>query len=157
MPAATLPAEIDRFDAPPDADDVRGLRRRRVFAWAVDGVVCFVLAMAAGLVIWPLSFLFPPLLALLALVPLVYNTLLIAGPRRGTWGQRLAGVELVPPSGARATKLQAASHFIVFYLSVAFTWGLVLAWSFFNPRKRLLHDVACGLVARRRKAEEPSA
>jgi uncharacterized RDD family membrane protein YckC len=155
--ATTLPAEIERHDAPPDADDVRGLRRRRVFAWAVDVVVCFVLAMAAGLVIWPLSFFFPPLLALLALVPLTYNALLISGLRRSTWGQRLAGVELVPSIGDRAGLLQAASHFIVFYMSVTFTSGLILAWSFFNPRKRLLHDVLTGLVARRRKSEEPSA
>lgn len=157
MLATTLPAEIERLDAPPDADDVRGLRRRRVFAWAVDGAICFVLAMVAGLVIWPLSLFFPPLLALLALVPLIYNALLISGPRRGTWGQRLAGVELVPLVGGRASLLQAGAHFIVFYLSVAFTWGLILAWGFFNPRKRLLHDVLTGLVARRRKTEDGSA
>lgn len=153
MQATALPAEIERFDAPQDADDVRGLRRRRVFAWAMDGAICFVLAMVAGLLIWPLSLFFPPLLALLAFVPLVYNAMLISGPRRGTWGQRLAGVELVPLVGARASVLQAAAHFIVFYLSVAFTWGLILVWSFFNPRKRLLHDVLTGMVARRRKAE----
>jgi alkaline phosphatase D len=150
LPAATLPTEIERMDATPD--DVRSLRRRRVFAWAVDAVVCFALAMAAGVVIWPLSLFFPPLLALLALVPLVYNTRLISGPHRGTWGQRLAGVELVPLAGGQASALQAAAHFVVFYLSVAFTWGLILAWSFFDPRKRLLHDVLTGLVARRRKA-----
>jgi uncharacterized RDD family membrane protein YckC len=80
--------------------------------------------------------------------------MLISGPRRGTWGQRLADVELVPLAGTRASPLQAAAHFIVFYLSVAFTWGLILVWSFFNPRKRLLHDVLTGLVARRRKADE---
>lgn len=154
MLAATLPTEIERPAATPD--DVRGLRRRRVFAWAIDGLICFVLGLAAGLVVWPLSVFFPPLLVLIALVPLAYNAVLISGPRRGTWGQRLAGVELVALAGDRATLQQAAAHFVVFYLSVAFTWGLILVWSFFNPRKRLLHDVVCGVVARRRKTEEPS-
>ncbi|MCM0020912.1 MAG: RDD family protein [Tagaea sp.] len=157
MTATTLPAGTERLDATPDADDFRGLRRRRVFAWMVDGAICFVLAMGAGLVVWPLSVFFPPLLALLALVPLLYNALLISGPRRATWGQRLTDVELVPLAGARASFLQAASHFVVFYLSVAFTWGLILVWSFFNPRKRLLHDVLTGLVARRRKPESAPA
>jgi uncharacterized RDD family membrane protein YckC len=157
LTVTTLPAEAERIDATPDADDFRGLRRRRIFAWMVDGAICFVLAMGAGLVVWPLSFLFPPLLALLALVPLLYNALLISGPRRGTWGQRLTGVELVPLHGGRANLLQAASHFVVFYLSVAFTWGLILVWCFFNPRKRLLHDVLTGLIARRRPIERPPA
>lgn len=157
MKATTLPAQAERLDATPDADEFGGLRRRRIFAWLMDGAICFVLAMGAGLIVWPLSLLFPPLLALLALVPLLYNALLISGPRRGTWGQRLTGVELVPLHGDRANFLQAASHFVVFYLSVAFTWGLILVWSFFNPRKRLLHDVLTGLVARRRKPESAPA
>jgi uncharacterized RDD family membrane protein YckC len=157
LTVTALPTDSEPLHATPDADDFGGLRRRRIFAWMVDGAICFVLAMAAGLVVWPLSWMFPPLLALLALVPLLYNALLISGPRRGTWGQRLTGVEIVPLNGDRANFLQAASHFIVFYLSVAFTWGLILVWSFFNPRKRLLHDVLTGLVARRRKAESVPA
>ncbi len=159
--ATTLPAPHDRIDpraaTAPNADDVRGLRRRRLFAWAVDGAICLVLTGVAGLVVWPVSWLFPPIVLLLALVPLAYNAVLISGPRRGTWGQRLAGVELSARDGTRASLAQAAAHFAIFYVTVAFTWGLILVWSFFNPRKRLLHDVLTGMVARRRAAPEGTA
>jgi uncharacterized RDD family membrane protein YckC len=154
LQATTLPAEIERIPDRPE-DDVRSLRRRRVFAHLIDLIVgmilCGLAAIPAG-ILGVLSFglLFGPLALALALIPLVYHATLVAGAKRGTWGHRLAGLTIETLEGARASWPQAAVHWALFYISVAFTWGLILVWSFFNPRKRLLHDVLTGMMVRRR-------
>ncbi len=146
---------IDADAAPPaDFGGYAGLRRRRTFGWALDVAICFGLTAAAAIpatFLGLLSFgiLWAPAWFVVGLIPLLYNAILISGSGRSTWGQRLAGVRLETPGGSAAGFLQAGVHFILFYLSVAFTGGLVVLWSFFNPRKALVHDILSGLEARR--------
>ena len=93
--------------------------------------------------------LWAPAWLAVGLIPLAYNAILVSGSRRSTWGQRLAGLRLETPEGGQAALLQAAVHFVVFYLSVGVTGGLVLVWTFFAADKALLHDVVANLRMRR--------
>ncbi len=149
-------AQLPVIDVPP-ADDrtaYAGLRRRRVFGWMLDVAICGLIAWAAAIpatFIGLLSFgvLWAPAWFLVALIPLLYNAFLISGAKRSTLGQRLAGVRVETPDGRQAGFLQAGVHFVLFYLGLAFTGGLIVLWSFFNPRKSLVHDILAGLEARR--------
>lgn len=146
LPSACAPTANGRV--------VAGLRRRRVFAWAADVAICSMLALAAAI---PATFLglasfgvlWAPAWLAVGLIPLAYNAILVSGSRRSTWGQRLAGLRLETPEGGQAALLQAAVHFVVFYLSVGVTGGLVLVWTFFAADKALLHDVVANLRMRR--------
>jgi uncharacterized RDD family membrane protein YckC len=135
----------------------RGVTIRRVFAYLLDIVI---VAMAAGLV-WivagiftVLTFgLFWPLHALLvALVPLLYHSLLISGPRSATLGMRAAGIRVMSiapgaeAEGGRPTLFQAMIQTVAFYGSMAVTGTLILLVVLFNPRRRTLHDFLAGTV-----------
>lgn len=140
---------------PPDPAEIAGLRRRRILAHLVDAAIVIligaVLAIPATLLgVLSFGLLAGPMALLLALVPLLYHAFLVSGDKRGTFGHRFAGIKVETLDGRAANFIQAGAHWILFYLTVAFTWGLVLVWSFFNPRKRLLHDVLTGLTVRRR-------
>lgn len=139
---------------PADRESYAGLRRRRTFGWMLDVAICFGLTSAAAIpatFLGLLSFgiLWAPAWFVVGLIPLLYNAILISGSGRSTWGQRLAGVRIETPDGSAAGFLQAGVHFILFYLGLAFTGGLIVLWSFFNPRKALVHDILAGLEARR--------
>jgi uncharacterized RDD family membrane protein YckC len=152
LPAAT--AGTDDRNGPVDRAAYGGLRRRRIAAWAIDAAICFLLTCAAAIpatFLGLLSFglLWGPAWLLVALVPLVYHATLVSGSRRSTWGQRLMGLRFETPDGRQAGFLQAGAHWVLFYLSVGFTAGLILVWTLFNPNKSLIHDLAVGLEARR--------
>ncbi len=158
---ARLPA-IDASTAsqsgPVDRSRFKGLRRRRVFGWMIDVAICGLLSWAAvvpATFLGLLSFgvLLGPAFFVVALVPLAYNAILISGTKRSTWGQRLAGVRIETPDGRAATLLQAAAHFILFYLGVVFTGGVIVVWSFFNANKSLVHDLLTGIEAHRAAPE----
>jgi len=144
-------------NAGPDA--VRAVRIRRVFAWVIDVAICSLLAFAAAIpatMVGIASFgvLWAPAWLAVGLIPLAYNALLVSGTRRSTWGQRLAGVRIETLDGQQAGLLQAAVHFVLFYLSVGMTGGLILVWTFFAADKALFHDMLTSLRARR---AEPGA
>jgi uncharacterized RDD family membrane protein YckC len=152
LPAAA--AGTDDRNGPIDRAAYAGLRRRRIAAWAIDAAICFLLACAAAipatfLGILSFGLLWGPAWLLVALVPLAYHAVLVAGSRRSTWGQRLMGMRFETPDGRQAGFLQAAAHWVLFYLSVGFTAGLILVWALFNANKSLVHDLAVGLEARR--------
>jgi uncharacterized RDD family membrane protein YckC len=157
MAAHTAPPVIDAVlgGAPANRADFSGLRRRRMFAWAVDAAICGVLAAVASipaffLGIFSFGVLWAPAWLAVALVPLFYHAILLAGPRGATWGMRFCGVEFTAIAGSgRPRFLQAAVHWVLFYMGVAFTGGLVLLWSLFDPNKALLHDRICGVSAHR--------
>lgn len=151
---ARLPAIEASATPPADSASYAGLRRRRVFGWVLDVAICFGLTAAAAIpatFLGLLSFgiLWAPAWFLVGLIPLFYNAILISGARRSTWGQRFAGVRVETPDANAAGFLQAGVHFILFYLGLVFTGGLILLWSLFNPRKALVHDILAGLEARR--------
>jgi uncharacterized RDD family membrane protein YckC len=164
LPVRGEQARRGRFEAIPGwldrPEHFRGLAWRRVLAYLVDGVVLSVI----GLVVWLLlsfavvvSFgLLAPLLGLvyvaIPLIPLAYHTLTIGGPRSATVGMRLFDVEMRSWTGRRPEYLQALLATALFYASVSLTAGLILLVGLFNRRRRLLHDVLCGLVAVRSSA-----
>ena len=159
MDARPSPPVIDAvvLDGSAALPNLDGLRRRRCFAWAIDVAICSVLfwiaAIPAFLVgVFTFGLLWGPAWIAVALVPLVYHAALVSGARGATWGQRLAGIEFVGALGGRASFLQAGIHWVLFYMGFVFTFGLIVLWSLFNPKKALLHDQIAGLVACRAPA-----
>ena len=157
MDARTAPPIIDVVvdGASAALPDFSGLRRRRMLAWAIDAAICFALAAVASipaffLGVFSFGILWAPAWLAVALVPMLYHAILLAGPRGATWGMRFAGVEFTAiVGGGRAGFLQAAVHWVLFYMGIGFTGGLILLWSLFDPNKALLHDRVCGLAAHR--------
>jgi uncharacterized RDD family membrane protein YckC len=128
-----------------------GVLWRRVFAYLID-VFCIglllLLCWAAALILTILSLglLWPILYLCLPLVPLMYHTILLSGPRAATLGMRCLDVQLRSWHGERPNFLQALVQTALFYLTVGVTSSLVLILALFNRRKRTLHDVLAGTV-----------
>jgi uncharacterized RDD family membrane protein YckC len=169
MANSTLPlrggqARAGGSDAMPEwldrPEHFQGLAWRRVVAYLVDGVVLSVIGLGVWLLFWfaiVVSFgLLAPLLGLIyvamPLIPLAYHTLTIGGPRSATVGMRLFDVEMRSWTGRRPEYLQALLATALFYASIGLTAGLILLVGLFNRRRRLLHDLLCGLVAVRASA-----
>ncbi|WP_341701987.1 RDD family protein [Ferrovibrio sp.] len=159
MSARTLPVTPpEHVPAPDPFSDLRffdGLLLRRMLAYLVDIMVLaglLVLFWVAGGILFVLSFglLLPVILLLAGLLQTLYHTLTIGGPASATLGMRLFSVEVRVWNGGKPGYLQALLHTVVFYISVSFTWGLVLLWPLFNNRRRCLHDMLCGTVVIRR-------
>ena len=96
--------------------------------------------------------LLSPLWAILGVVPFAYHTLTIGGRHGATWGMRMLDVEMRSWHGGRPDYLQAALTTIVFYVSMGATSGLAVLLALLNRRRRLLHDLLCGVVAVRASA-----
>jgi uncharacterized RDD family membrane protein YckC len=135
----------------------RGITIRRIFAYLLDVAIVTITAglvwIATGIfslltlgLLWPLQALF------VALVPLLYHSLLIAGPDSATLGMRAAGIRVMSiapgaeADGGRPTLFQAMIQTVAFYGSMAVTGSLILLLALFNPRRRALHDFLAGTV-----------
>jgi uncharacterized RDD family membrane protein YckC len=151
------PVQPDWADAWAHPEFYQGVATKRVIAYVLDALTVLALAAVvwfAGLLLGLLSFgLLLPLQALaVALVPLAYHTVLIAGPRSATLGMRAMNLRVmsVAPDaaalGGRPTLFQAMIQTVAFYGSLALTGTLVLVVALFNPRRRLLHDWLAGTV-----------
>ena len=134
-----------------------GITQRRIYAYMLDLVVVGLLwsmVFVASVILGALTFglLWPVLMVLLGLVPILSHTLTIAGPRSATLGMRVAGIKVmsVAPGtvqdGGRPTLLQAMIQTVGFYGSIALTCTLILLVALFNPRRRTLHDFLAGTV-----------
>ncbi len=145
-------------DLPPDPLDdpdlYDGIMWRRVVGYAVDVLILMVILMAVGLVLYfidvlsfglllPLKFLIPPL------VPLAYHSYFI-GHDGATPGMRMFDVEVRAWTGGRPDYLQAFLMTVLFYVTVMFTFWLILIFALFNDRNRTAHDYLSGAVAVRR-------
>ncbi len=135
--------------------DTRGVLSSRLFAFVVDvaavGILWAVWAFALGFLgflTFGLAWLILPVLW--PLVALFYNGLTVSGPQRGTWGMRIAGIELVRTDGTGLDFVSAAVHAVIFYVSVAVLTPLVLLLGMVRNDRRLLHDLLIGSVAVRR-------
>jgi len=114
----------------------------------------WLIAMVVAVILGALSFglLWPVLVVGLGLVPLLYHTVTIAGPRAATFGMRIAGLRVMSVlPGAEADDgapswWQALVQTATFYLSLASTGSLILLVALFNPRRRTLHDYLAGTV-----------
>lgn len=145
-----MPAWLDR------PEHFYSLGRRRAFAYLIDllfiGVVCWVVSFVLAMLSIVSFGLLSPLWALLGIVPFTYHTLTIGGRHAATWGMRLFDVEMRSWNGGRPDYVQAALTTIVFYVSMGMTGGLVVLLGVLNRRRRLLHDLLCGVIAVRASA-----
>lgn len=127
-----------------------GVLFRRVIAWLIDIVLISMLVW----VLWWVLALFGLItlgfgfgaMAILPVVPFLYNFLSLLRPRSGTPGQQILGLtvrrhhDLGPPD-----PLQALIYVLLYYLTLA-TSGLLLLVALFTLGHRTLHDLLTGLV-----------
>lgn len=128
-----------------------GVVARRVVAYLIDAFI-LSLAVPAGLMI---SFLSLGLLSglvglVLAIIPFLYHSLLIATPRGATLGQRLLGLRVSNlRNGGNVDFFQALLQVVLFYATLGFTGGLLLLWCLFDDKGRCLHEIFSGTVTTR--------
>ncbi len=133
---------------------------RRIVAFLVDGIIVVIIwkMLAVALFLFGILTLGlgMPLLALLPVVPPLYNWLSLVSPLSATPGQALLGLsvrrndDLGPPGG-----FAAIIWVLGFYVSLALS-GLPLLTALFSPRRRTLHDIASGLVIVRGRTLTPA-
>ena len=127
---------------------------RRIFAYLIDLLVlCLLLVLVwtslASLTVLSLGLL-SPIWIICPFVPLAYHTLLLSGHRSATIGMRAFKIELRSWTGERPAFAQALVQTVLFYLTTAATFSLVLLVALFNRRRRTLHDIVAGTVVIRR-------
>ena len=160
-----LPATVMRDAAwdgePPrpldDPDFFDGVLWRRVVGYSIDLLILMVVFSILGLIVF-LSFglLAPVNLAIAPFIPIAYHTFFI-GRDGATPGMRLMDLEVRTWFGARPDYLQALVMTVLFYVSIAITWLLVLLVPLFNDRRRTLHDLISGVVVVRHSRLEADA
>jgi len=145
--------------------NVSGIRTRRVFAFFIDFMMIlsilsmfFMLALVLAIPTFGFSFLalFASLPWLMPCIALLYNGTSISGPYCGTIGMRMMEIKVTRVDGSPASFLQAAAHAVLFYLpGMVFLFPnlyvllILLLPTFFEPRKRMLHDILVGLMVSR--------
>lgn len=137
------------------AADTSGVLSGRVGAWIVDffviGVFWAIFAVASlilGVLTFGLGWMILPVLW--PVVAVIYSGVTVSGPRRGTIGQRMFGVELRTVTGQTAPFIVAAVHAVFFYVSISTLTPLVLLFGLVRADRRMLHDLLSGLIAVRR-------
>lgn len=129
---------------------VDGVRRKRIMAFLIDFTLVLLISFAVGVIVFFLGLITLGLGwalygGIIPAVAIVYSGISIAN-RAATPGMRAAGLVFRMETGERPGFLQGAIHVILFYVSVTFLTPLILLVSFFNSRKRLLHDMLIGAV-----------
>lgn len=134
----------------------RGTLVRRVLAFIVDGVILLIAMKMLAAVLFMFGILTlglsMPLLALLPVVPVMYNWLSLLTALSATPGQAMLGLivrrndDLGPPGTAAALV-----WVIGFYVSVALS-GLPFLLALITVRRRTAHDLLSGLVVVRARA-----
>ena len=131
-----------------------GLLSRRVVAFIIDMIVIAVPPVAAAMFIfvfglvtfglgWALFWLLSPASVIWALF--YYGTTL-GSPASATLGMRAMEIEMRTWYRARAYFVLGAVHAIINWVSVSVLTPLILLVGFFNPRRRLLHDMLVGVI-----------
>jgi uncharacterized RDD family membrane protein YckC len=77
---------------------------------------------------------------------LVYYGMTLGGPASATIGMRAMEIEMRTWYGAPTYFVLGAVHAVVFWVSVSVLTPFILLIGFFNPRRRLLHDMLVGTV-----------
>src|SRR2546423_9531836 len=92
---------------------------------------------------WALFWLLSPASVIWALL---YYGLCFGSPASATLGMRMMDLEMRTWYGAPAYFVLGAVHAVAFWITVSVLSPLILVVGFFNPRKRLLHDILVGAV-----------
>ncbi len=119
---------------------------RRVAAYLIDAAILLAISGAVYVFVFITLGLFAFLLPFLALLPIAYHAFLVSSPTQATIGQRIMGLKVVSNWGGRLTLVQAVILFALFYVTLAFTGGLLLLWALFDDRSRCLHDILTGSI-----------
>src|SRR3954470_22598860 len=141
-----------------------GVLARRVIAFIIDFVLIAVPVLLASMFIFvfgivtlglgfALYWLLPPASVIWALV---YFGLTLGSASSATVGMRVMDLQMRTWYGAPAYFVLGAVHAIFFWLSISFFTPFVLLVAFFNPRRRLLHDILLGTVVINRPARAAS-
>ena len=77
---------------------------------------------------------------------LFYYGMTFGSPASATLGMRAMELEMRTWYGAPAYFVLGAVHAIVSWVSVSVLSPLILVVGFFNPRRRLLHDMVVGTI-----------
>lgn len=129
-----------------------GVPMRRFTAFVVDALVILVILIGIavlGTIIGALTLGlgFILMIPAFAVAGFFYRFTLLR-ERSATLGMMLAGIELRDAAGNRVDGPTAALHTLAFYttlyLPVLMLAGMV--WIWFNPHRRLLHDLPLGTV-----------
>jgi uncharacterized RDD family membrane protein YckC len=137
---------------PPARADVSGVLSGRSMAWLVDVIIVALLwcvfvtvLLVLGIFTFGLSWmLIAPLWPIIAVI---YSGITVSGPRRGTIGMRMMGVEMRTLDGGTAPFVVAAVHAVFFYVTISVLTPLILLVGLFNRDRRLVHDFLAGLIA----------
>jgi uncharacterized RDD family membrane protein YckC len=131
-----------------------GVLARRVVAFIIDLIIIAAPLVAAAMFIfvlglvtfglgWALFWLLSPASVIWALC---YYGMTLGSPASATLGMRAMEIEMRTWYGAPAYFVLGAVHAIVYWVSVSVFTPLILVVGFFNPRRRLLHDMLVGTV-----------
>ena len=131
-----------------------GVPARRVIAFLIDLIVLSVpmilLALfifAVGIVTLGFGFLLYGLMPIISVIwALFYYGATLGGPRSATIGMRIMDLEMRTWYGAPAYFVLGTVHAIVFWVTVSALTPFILLVTFFNTRRRLLHDFLVGTV-----------
>jgi uncharacterized RDD family membrane protein YckC len=151
-----MPMDVKPHAYDPDLNPelFEGVLSRRIVAFMID-----FLAIAAPIVLgamfifafgivtlglgWALYWLLPGASVIWAIC---YFGLTLGGPTSATIGMRVMDLEMRTWYGTPAYFVLGAVHAIAFWFTVSFFTPFVLLVAFFNPRRRLLHDIMLGTV-----------
>lgn len=138
---------------------VDGITARRIFGYLVDVLILGAIGVAGHLLVFmTLGLAAGIVYPLLVVLPLAYHTYFVASAASATPGQRLLGLQVRRLDGGRPGLLQAFVMVALFYMTLAFTSGLLLLWCVIDDRGRCLHDIFSGmLVVRGDRLAAPAA
>jgi uncharacterized RDD family membrane protein YckC len=150
----SLDVKPHAYDPAANPELFEGVLSRRLVAFLIDVLIITVPVMVAAIVIflfgivtlglgWMLFWLLSPASVIWALV---YYGVTMGSAASATIGMRAMELEIRTWYGAPAYFVLGAVHAIVFWISVSVLTPLILVVGFFNPRKRLLHDILVGAV-----------
>jgi uncharacterized RDD family membrane protein YckC len=147
-PVIDVMSTRDTFDPVVAPYRFDGVRRRRCMAFLVDFTIVLGISVVLGLVflVFTLGLAWFVLGAVFPTVAVLYTASGISGRSNATLGMRAAGIEMRMWYGEAVPFIIAAAHVIGFYVSVTVLTPLVLLVTFFDPRKRLLHDIVLGTL-----------
>jgi uncharacterized RDD family membrane protein YckC len=131
-----------------------GVLARRVVAFFIDFVVIAIPVVLAAMFIfafgiitlglgWALYWILSPASVVWAIV---YFGVTLGSPRSASLGMRVMDLEMRTWYGEPAYFVLGAVHAVAFWFTVSFFTPFILLVCFFNPRRRLLHDILLGTV-----------
>ena len=149
--AEVLPHAYDPATAP---ELFEGVLARRVVAFVIDLIIIALPLVAAAMFIfvfglitfglgWALFWLLSPASVIWALF---YYGMTLGSPASATLGMRTMELEMRTWYGAPSYFVLGAVHAIVYWVSVSVLSPFILVVGFFNPRRRLLHDMVVGAI-----------